>query len=58
MHYATSWRTSLILAGAFELLVILATIVAFRVPEGEQSLGGARFDRTALRATLASTSWS
>src|SRR5271154_3130325 len=29
---ATSWRTSLILAGVFELLVMLATMVAFRVP--------------------------
>jgi MFS transporter, ACS family, D-galactonate transporter len=31
-----------------------ATIVTFRVPEGDQSLGGARFDRAALGATLAS----
>jgi MFS transporter, ACS family, D-galactonate transporter len=51
---ATSWHTSLVLAGAFELLVMVATMVTFRVPEGDQSLGGARFDRAALGATLAS----
>ena len=51
---ATSWHTSLILAGVFELLVMLATIVAFQIPEGDQSLGGIRFDRAALRASLAS----
>jgi nitrate/nitrite transporter NarK len=51
---ATSWHTSLVLAGVFELLVMIATIVAFRVPAGHRSLGGARFDRAALRATLAS----
>ena len=51
---ATSWHTSLILAGIFELLVMLATIVAFKVPEGDQSLGGVRFDRTAIQTALAS----
>jgi MFS transporter, ACS family, D-galactonate transporter len=51
---ATSWHTSLVLAGVFELLVMIATIVVFRVPAGDRSLGGARFDRAALRATLAS----
>jgi ACS family D-galactonate transporter-like MFS transporter len=54
VQHATSWRTSLILAGVFELLVMLVTIVTFRVPDGEQSLGGIRFDRAALRGTLAS----
>jgi MFS transporter, ACS family, D-galactonate transporter len=49
---ATSWRTSLILAGVFELLVMGVTIAAFRLPEGEPSLGGVSFDRLALRATL------
>jgi MFS transporter, ACS family, D-galactonate transporter len=49
---ATSWHTSLILGGAFELLVMVATIITFRVPEGDLSLGGARFDRAALGATL------
>jgi nitrate/nitrite transporter NarK len=51
---ATSWHTSLILAGIFELLVMLATIIAFQIPEGDQSLGGARFDRTAIQTALAS----
>lgn len=48
------WHTSLILAGIFELLVMLATIIAFQIPEGDQSLGGARFDRTAIQTALAS----
>src|ERR1700689_4706266 len=51
---ATSWHTSLILSGVFELLVTIGMIVVFRVPAGGRSLGGARFDRAALRATLAS----
>ena len=50
---ATSWRTSLILAGVFELLVMLVTLMAFQIPEGHQSLGGVRFDRAAVRAVLA-----
>jgi predicted MFS family arabinose efflux permease len=33
---------------------MVVTTVAFQVPAGDQSLGGARFDRAALRATLAS----
>jgi ACS family D-galactonate transporter-like MFS transporter len=49
---ATSWRTSLILAGVFELLVMGVTIAAFQLPDGEPSLGGVSFDRSALRATL------
>ena len=52
---ATSWHTSLILAGVFELLVMIATLVAFRVPADDRSAGRARFDRAALRATLASS---
>ena len=54
VQHATSWHTSVMLAGAFELLVVLATAVAFRVPEGALELGGAKFDRVALRASLAS----
>jgi len=54
LQRVTSWHTSLVLAGVFELLVMLVTIAAFRVPEGVQSLGGVRFDRAALRASLAS----
>jgi len=33
---------------------MLVTIVAFEIPAGDQSLRGARFDRAALRAVLAS----
>jgi MFS transporter, ACS family, D-galactonate transporter len=51
---ATGWHTSLILAGVFELLVMLVIIVVFHLPGGDESLGGTRFDRTALRAVLAS----
>jgi MFS family permease len=61
---ATSWHTSLILAGVFELVVMVVTLAAFDVPSGSRSLGsrslgsrslgGARFDRAALRVTLAS----
>jgi nitrate/nitrite transporter NarK len=51
---ATSWHTSLILAGVFELLVVLATIVVFEIPEGDQSLGGIKFDRAAMQASLTS----
>jgi MFS transporter, ACS family, D-galactonate transporter len=51
---ATTWQTSLILAGMFELFVMLATIVVFRVPAGTQRLGGARFDRAAMQAALTS----
>ncbi len=54
VQHATSWRTSLVLAGVFELLVMLVTVTAFRVPEGVPSLRGATFDRAALRATLGS----
>ena len=49
---ATSWHTSLVLAGVFELLVMVVTIVAFRVPEGHRVLSGARFDRVVLRTSL------
>jgi ACS family D-galactonate transporter-like MFS transporter len=49
---ATSWHASLVLAGVLELLVTLATILIFRVPAGAPKLGGARFDRAAIRATL------
>src|ERR1700722_1359807 len=31
---ATSWHTSLVLAGVFELLVMVVTLVTFHVPEG------------------------
>jgi len=51
---ATSWHTSLILAGIFELLVMLATLVVFQMPRGDRTLSGARFDHAALRTVLAS----
>jgi MFS transporter, ACS family, D-galactonate transporter len=54
LQRATSWHTSLVIAGAFELIVVLATIVVFQVPDDTAPLGGARFDRAALRAALAS----
>jgi MFS transporter, ACS family, D-galactonate transporter len=50
---ATSWHTSLILAGVAELLVMLATAAVFRTPDGAVALGGARFDRAAMRTLLA-----
>jgi ACS family D-galactonate transporter-like MFS transporter len=50
---ATSWHTSLILAGIIELLVSVVTMIAFEVPAGQPSLGGAKFDRAALQASLA-----
>jgi MFS transporter, ACS family, D-galactonate transporter len=52
---ATGWHTSLTLAGVFELLVMVVTLVAFRIPAGDRSLGGASFDRAALRAVLTRT---
>ena len=51
---ATSWHMSLILAGVFELLVMLVTLAAFRVPDGDRTLGGASFDRAALHIVLTS----
>jgi ACS family D-galactonate transporter-like MFS transporter len=51
---ATSWHTSLILAGVFELLVMVVTIFTFHVPNGYPLLGGAKFDRAAIRASLGS----
>jgi ACS family D-galactonate transporter-like MFS transporter len=49
---ATGWHTSLTLAGVFELLVMVVTLAVFRIPAGARSLGGASFDRAALRAVL------
>jgi MFS transporter, ACS family, D-galactonate transporter len=51
---ATSWHTSLVLAGVFELAVALATFAIFDVPTDNQSLGGISFDRAALRSALRS----
>jgi MFS family permease len=44
LQRAIGWHASLILAGVFELVVVVVTIVAFRV----------RFDRAALHASLTS----
>jgi nitrate/nitrite transporter NarK len=54
LQRATSWHTSLVIAGVFELFVVLATTVVFQVPADSLALGGARFDRAALQASLAS----
>ena len=54
VQQATSWRTSLVLAGVFELLVMLTTLMIFRIPAGSESLAGIAFDRAALRVVLAS----
>jgi MFS transporter, ACS family, D-galactonate transporter len=51
---ATGWHTSLVLAGVFELVVTVLTLAAFSMPCGAQEFGGAKFERAALRASLAS----
>jgi MFS family permease len=51
---ATSWHTSLVLAGVFELLVAAVTLLWFRVPEDAPELAGTRFERAALTASVAS----
>jgi MFS transporter, ACS family, D-galactonate transporter len=53
VQHATSWHTSVLLAGVFELLVALVTAVVFRVPPGALELGGVTFDRVALKTSLA-----
>jgi len=50
---ATNWHISLVLAGVFELVIALVTLAAFRVPEGQSSLGGLSFNRAALQTALA-----
>jgi MFS transporter, ACS family, D-galactonate transporter len=54
LQRATSWHTSLVIAGVFELFVVLATVLVFEVPHDARPLGGARFDRAAMQASLAS----
>ena len=54
LQRAIGWHASLALAGVFELLVAVVTIVAFRIPDGDRSLGGVRFDRAALHASIMS----
>ena len=54
LQETTSWHTSLVVAGVLEVLVAVATLAFFRVPQGEQSLGGIRFERRALQTCLRS----
>ena len=51
---AVGWHTSLVLAGVFELLVVMITIAAFAMPDGREPFTGGRIERSALRASLAS----
>ena len=48
----TSWHTSLVLAGAFELVVMLATLLILRFPEGVRPATRTRPDGPALRASF------
>ena len=54
LQRAIGWHGSLVLAGVLELLVAVVTIVAFRIPDGNRSLGGVKFDRAALHASITS----
>ena len=51
---AVGWHTSLVLAGVFELLVVMITMATFVTPRGMAPFTGGRFEITALRASLAS----
>jgi ACS family D-galactonate transporter-like MFS transporter len=50
---ATSWHTSLILAGIFELLVMLVTLAFFQIPDGARRPRVVKVHRAAVRASLA-----
>lgn len=54
LQRATSWHTSLLLAGVFELIVAVATLIWFRTPADAPALHGAKFERDALTASVAS----
>ncbi len=54
LQQATGWHTSLVLAGVFELVVALALQLWFQTPQGVPALAGARFERVAMRASVAS----
>src|SRR5271155_173888 len=54
LQRAIGWHASLVLAGVFELLVAAVMIATFRIPDGDRSLGGVRFDRAALHASIMS----
>jgi MFS transporter, ACS family, D-galactonate transporter len=51
---AVGWHTSLVLAGVFELCVVMITMALFVTPEGIAAFTGGRFERSVLRASLAS----
>lgn len=48
------WHTSLVLAGIFELGVMVVAALTFAMPRGTTLFSGGRFDRSALLASLAS----
>jgi ACS family D-galactonate transporter-like MFS transporter len=52
LQTATNWHVSLIVAGVFELVVALITLIGFRVPDGQSGLLGEKFDRASFRASL------
>jgi MFS transporter, ACS family, D-galactonate transporter len=54
LQNATSWHTSLVLAGVFELIVAAGTALWFRTPADAPALVGARFDAKALAASVSS----
>lgn len=54
LQNATSWHTSLVLAGVFALVVAGATQLWFQTPRGLPALNGARFEADAMRAAVAS----
>ena len=51
---AIGWHASLVLAGVFELLVAVGDDRGVPGPRGDRSLGGVRFDRAALHASITS----
>jgi MFS transporter, ACS family, D-galactonate transporter len=52
LQNATSWHTSLVLAGVFELVIAAVTLAWFGLPEGTGVLGGSRFEKQALAAAV------
>lgn len=54
LQNATSWHTSLVLAGVLELIVAAVTLLWFRTPAGAPALAGATFDKKALAAAVGS----
>lgn len=54
LQNATGWHWSLVIAGIFELVVAAITMLWFHVPADMPALSGARFEKAAFRASLAS----